>query len=194
MADAANAQGDRVHRPARRVGQFASTGRSADRRDPAGEFWNSEKTYNDSSIPAQPPTDWSRATTERLPRARGISDRAAGHPRLRLPLAACGPRRLLSLVRIVHDESPILPESDRMPIYEYVCKACNHQFEALVRGTKVPVCEACGGSELEQLMSLPAIQSESTKSLAMRAAKRRDQAQGTERIQEQIRYEKSHDA
>ena len=79
-----------------------------------------------------------------------------------------------------------------MPIYDYVCKSCQNRFEALVLGGRVPVCASCGGAELEKLISLPRVQSESTRSLASRAAQRRDQAQGKERAQEQIRYEKSH--
>jgi len=80
-----------------------------------------------------------------------------------------------------------------MPIYEYACKACQHEFEALVLGGKVPVCAKCGGSELERLLSLPNVKSEATHGLAMRAAKRRDQKAGNERMQEQHIYEKSHD-
>ena len=80
-----------------------------------------------------------------------------------------------------------------MPIYEYICKSCKHQFEALVRGDKKPACAACGGAELERVFSLPTVQSESTKALSMQAAKRRDKAQGTERMHEQLKYEQSHD-
>ena len=81
-----------------------------------------------------------------------------------------------------------------MPIYEYRCKSCEHQFEALVmRGEEPTTCASCGGAELERLLSLPAVKSETTHDLAMRAAKRRDQKQGTERVQEQLAYERSHD-
>lgn len=80
-----------------------------------------------------------------------------------------------------------------MPIYEYACKSCDHQFEALVRGGKAPACERCGGLDLERLLSLPYVKSESTREKSARAAKKRDAAQATERVQEQIRYEKSHD-
>lgn len=79
-----------------------------------------------------------------------------------------------------------------MPIYEYVCKSCNHKFEALVRGSKAPACEACGSEELERLLSMPYVKSETTKAASMRAAKKRDQKQGEERAQEQLRYERSH--
>ena len=82
---------------------------------------------------------------------------------------------------------------ERMPLYDYKCTACGHQFEALVRGGAAPTCASCGGAALERLLSLPAVKSESTKAKSLRAAKRRDAAQGTERVQEQLRYERSHD-
>ena len=80
-----------------------------------------------------------------------------------------------------------------MPIFEYRCKTCQHAFEALVRTGDVPACEACKGTDLEKLFSLPAIKSESTHALAMRAAKGRDKAQGAEREHTQREYEKNHD-
>jgi putative FmdB family regulatory protein len=81
-----------------------------------------------------------------------------------------------------------------MPIYDYSCRTCGHRFEALVLRNREPDrCEACGGADLERLLSLPNVKSEATQSLARRAAQRRDAAQATERVQEQIRYERSHD-
>jgi putative FmdB family regulatory protein len=80
-----------------------------------------------------------------------------------------------------------------MPIYEYACKACGHRFERLVRKDTVLNCPACEGQHLERLLSLPSVQSESSRNLSLRAAKRRDAAQGNERMQEQLRYEQSHD-
>ncbi len=80
-----------------------------------------------------------------------------------------------------------------MPIYEYVCTACQHEFETLVLGGRVPACPACNSEALERLLSLPNVKSETTHGLAMRAAKRRDQKSGNERMQEQRIYEQSHD-
>ena len=41
-----------------------------------------------------------------------------------------------------------------MPIYEYVCRACKHEFEALVRPQDPPPqCKACQGTDLERLLS-----------------------------------------
>jgi putative FmdB family regulatory protein len=80
-----------------------------------------------------------------------------------------------------------------MPIYDYRCQTCGHQFEALVVRNDVPVCSSCGGAKLERLLSMPGVKSESTRDQAMRAAKRRDAAQAADRMHERLRYEKSHD-
>jgi putative FmdB family regulatory protein len=79
-----------------------------------------------------------------------------------------------------------------MPIYEYECGGCGHQFEALVRSRDVPKCPSCGAGDLKKLLSLPVVKSESTKAQALKAARARDKAQGTERTIEQIKYERSH--
>ncbi|MBM4195089.1 MAG: zinc ribbon domain-containing protein [Gemmatimonadetes bacterium] len=80
-----------------------------------------------------------------------------------------------------------------MPIYEYRCGECAHEFEALVRGGTEPTCEKCKSAKLERLFSLPAIKSDSTHDLAMRAARKRDKAQGIEREHAQREYERNHD-
>lgn len=80
-----------------------------------------------------------------------------------------------------------------MPIFDYICADCKHEFEALVRGSKVPVCPQCKSEQLEKQMSLPAIKTDATTGLAMQAAKRRDKAQGAERMHAQRQYELSHD-
>ena len=67
-----------------------------------------------------------------------------------------------------------------MPMFDFVCTSCQHSFEALVRGSQVPACPACGSEALE-------------KQIAMAAAKRRDKAQGQERVHAQRQYELNHD-
>lgn len=80
-----------------------------------------------------------------------------------------------------------------MPIYEYRCEDCGHEFEALVRSSDTPACEKCASPKLARLLSLPAIKSETTSELAMRAARKRDKAQGQERVAAQREYERNHD-
>ena len=80
-----------------------------------------------------------------------------------------------------------------MPIFEYRCRACRHAFETLVRTGDSPACPKCGAVDLEKLLSLPAIKSESTHGLAMRAAHRRDKIQQGDKAREQREYELNHD-
>jgi putative FmdB family regulatory protein len=81
-----------------------------------------------------------------------------------------------------------------MPIYEYACRSCAHRFEALVRGAATPhACEKCGSADIEKLLSLPTVKSESTHKLAMASARKRDARQATEKSDAQRRYEASHD-
>ncbi len=80
-----------------------------------------------------------------------------------------------------------------MPIFEYLCKSCGKDFEALVRpNTPAPACPACQSADLEKQISRPAIKSESTHGLAMKAAQKRDKKAGSEKAREQREYELHH--
>jgi putative FmdB family regulatory protein len=80
-----------------------------------------------------------------------------------------------------------------MPIFEYACKSCGKEFEALVRpNAEAPSCPACKSTELEKQISLPAVKSESTHALAMSAAKKRDKKSATENARVQREYELHH--
>jgi putative FmdB family regulatory protein len=41
-----------------------------------------------------------------------------------------------------------------MPIYEYLCKACGHAFEAFIRGQETPTCPECDATDLERRFSV----------------------------------------
>jgi putative FmdB family regulatory protein len=41
-----------------------------------------------------------------------------------------------------------------MPLYEYSCKECAHQFELLVRTSDTPECPACHATTLERRFSV----------------------------------------
>ncbi|MCG6906612.1 MAG: zinc ribbon domain-containing protein [Desulfobacteraceae bacterium] len=40
-----------------------------------------------------------------------------------------------------------------MPIYEYHCQKCGHDFEYLLLGAEEPECQACHSKEVCRLMS-----------------------------------------
>jgi putative FmdB family regulatory protein len=46
-----------------------------------------------------------------------------------------------------------------MPIYEYACRACGHEFETLVRGAETPSCASCASTALDKKLSVFAAQS-----------------------------------
>lgn len=80
-----------------------------------------------------------------------------------------------------------------MPTYDYRCDPCGHTFEALVRGDQAPSCPECESQNLEKLLSLPFVRSETTRNRALRAAGQRDRKQGADRTRERIEYEANHD-
>ena len=47
-----------------------------------------------------------------------------------------------------------------MPLYEYRCEACGHQFEVIRKFSDPPLatCASCGGAPVVKLLSSPAIQ------------------------------------
>ena len=46
-----------------------------------------------------------------------------------------------------------------MPIYEFVCESCGHEFEKILAfsATKMPSCPACQSEQVDRQMSRPAI-------------------------------------
>jgi putative FmdB family regulatory protein len=49
-----------------------------------------------------------------------------------------------------------------MPLYEYECQSCHHQFELLVRESTQLECPSCRGRELEKQLSVFAVSAVST--------------------------------
>jgi putative FmdB family regulatory protein len=52
-----------------------------------------------------------------------------------------------------------------MPIFEYVCRDCQHHFETLVRGSASPTCPACESKQLEKQLSVFAVNSRGMESM-----------------------------
>jgi putative FmdB family regulatory protein len=53
-----------------------------------------------------------------------------------------------------------------MPLYEYSCKECAHQFELLVRTSDTPECPACHATALERRFSVFAAHTASPRAAA----------------------------
>jgi putative FmdB family regulatory protein len=46
-----------------------------------------------------------------------------------------------------------------MPLFDFHCKDCGHEFEGLVRPNDTPACPSCHGQNLERLLSTFAVSS-----------------------------------
>ena len=68
-----------------------------------------------------------------------------------------------------------------MPLYEYECRHCGHQFEALVRPGHVIACAACGSGDLDRLLSSFAPSSDGSRRANLSAVRARG---------ERLRHEK----
>lgn len=79
-----------------------------------------------------------------------------------------------------------------MPIYEYKCRSCQHYFEELVKLGRSPDCPSCGGRELEQLVSLPAVSTESSRERSLGRARKRAGKEHKEKKHAQAEYERNY--
>lgn len=70
-----------------------------------------------------------------------------------------------------------------MPIYEYECRQCGHRFEQLLLPSTTPACPSCSGQDLERLVSLYAVSSDTTRKSAIKQARQ---------LGERTRREKAH--
>ena len=79
-----------------------------------------------------------------------------------------------------------------MPIYEYECKACGHEFEQLIRTGDVPRCPSCKGQDLTRLLSLSSVSSEHTRTLNFNKARSAAKLVQRDKDVAQAEYEKKH--
>jgi putative FmdB family regulatory protein len=79
-----------------------------------------------------------------------------------------------------------------MPIYEYECRACHHEFEQLVRTGDTPHCPKCEGQDLERLLSHVAVSSEHTRALNFKQARQAARRVQRDKDVAQAEYEKKH--
>lgn len=78
-----------------------------------------------------------------------------------------------------------------MPIYEYRCRACRHEFEAVIlpKGDP-PSCPECSGVDLERLISAFAVSSDGTREMNLNQA--RKQAKKVQRDKAVAEHEAIH--
>ena len=80
-----------------------------------------------------------------------------------------------------------------MPLYEYQCRACGHEFEVLVRpGDSAPACGSCGSADLEKLLSHLAVSTEGTRASSFSKARERAKKANKDKEVAQFEYEEKH--
>lgn len=79
-----------------------------------------------------------------------------------------------------------------MPIFEYECRACGHEFERLVRPGDTPACPVCQGQDLEKLLSLSSVSTPSMRSAAFQKAREASRPNQQEKQQAEIDEIKHH--
>ena len=67
-----------------------------------------------------------------------------------------------------------------MPLYDFHCRACGHDFEALVRPPTPPQCPSCGSADLERQLSAFAVSSSERTRQAADAKRRKAAAAGAQ--------------
>ena len=81
-----------------------------------------------------------------------------------------------------------------MPLYDYTCKKCGEQFEALVLKTlPAPHCPKCDSEKLEQMITRSfAVDSEASRESSKQSQIARNKAVRKDYAHAQAEYEKNH--
>ena len=81
-----------------------------------------------------------------------------------------------------------------MPLFDFRCRSCRDEFEALVRPPAVPVCPGCGGTDLERLVTgfSFSVRSGGLSPAARRAVQKQQHAQRRDQAAFQHEIEKKH--
>jgi putative FmdB family regulatory protein len=79
-----------------------------------------------------------------------------------------------------------------MPIYEYKCRACGHQFDELVKLGETPNCPSCDKNDLERLFSFPAVSTDRSRKRSFSKARQSASKVHKEKAHAQAEYERNY--
>ena len=67
-----------------------------------------------------------------------------------------------------------------MPLFDFICRKCQHAFEALVRPGHTPACPQCGTIELDQQLATFAVKTGDRSQAAAAANRHKYAVQGAQ--------------
>ena len=81
-----------------------------------------------------------------------------------------------------------------MPIFDFRCRTCGHEFEALVRVQDPPArCRSCGGADIEKLLSGFAVSTAEKTKAAVKKSRQRQIAANRDKVVADEEYRKEHE-
>ncbi len=80
-----------------------------------------------------------------------------------------------------------------MPIYEYKCRKCSHEFERLIRKDEVPPCPECQAADVEKKLTLGAgVSTTKSRNRVLAIARAKGKAIKKEQDHAQREYERNY--
>ena len=80
-----------------------------------------------------------------------------------------------------------------MPLYDFRCRACGHEFEALVRPPAAPQCPACRSEDLERLLSTFVTSSDDQRQKSAAASRERQIRGRKDQLVAEAEYRREHE-
>jgi len=81
-----------------------------------------------------------------------------------------------------------------MPIHDFRCRTCGHEFEALVRAQDPPTqCPSCRAGDVEKLLSGFAVSTAEKTQTAAKKARQRQIAMNRDKVVADEEYRKEHE-
>jgi len=81
-----------------------------------------------------------------------------------------------------------------MPLYDFRCRTCGHEFEALVRSPETSIsCPACRRADVERMLSTFAVSTDDRRSAAAKASRKAQIRGRKDAIIADEEYRRKHD-
>jgi putative FmdB family regulatory protein len=80
-----------------------------------------------------------------------------------------------------------------MPLYDFHCRGCGHDFEMLVRPGHVSRCPSCNGTDLERQLPIVAVSTEERRRASVKKERKRQIAGRKDALVAEEEYRQKHD-